>query len=412
MDASVAKPWYAHLWFIPFLCLWVWVIGLKVAFQPLHYTTVDGTYYSQLADRIREGKSFVLDDLRNQTGRSFSPYPPGYPALLAAAGSVTGLSYARAAPILHVFLLGLLALFWRKYAPLWPLALAFCVDHSLELATYPWSECTFTMLLVAFALARTKGNKFLEFLTTASSFLVRFAGISALVVWGVSRIRQKWKPTGNSVKSEFGLMIGFAVWVAFYFCFEWLWYGQLTGGDRYPNSETHWVLFRQLKTELLNQVLLFRDFTGTSAWSFRLGLGVQLALILALFTGQRRTESIHSATVLSRHLLTIGLSYWAFIIPVRWYFYFAEPFDFRLLGPGGILLWLSLFTVYSARYRFRFPKITIGISLALALFLSLPRKEILMHYQEWLWLQKVKPSPKGRIGLIYYAGTGCQQGEN
>ena len=45
---------------------------------------------------------------------------------------------------------------------------------------------------------------------------------------------------------------------------------------------------------------------------------------------------------LSRNLMFAGILYLLFIIALRWFYYFAEFFDNRLLAPGASLLWLGL----------------------------------------------------------------------
>jgi hypothetical protein len=72
-----------------------------------------------------------------------------------------------------------------------------------------------------------------------------------------------------------------------------------------------------------------------------------------------------------------GLFYLAFIIPLRWHYYFAEAFDTRLLGPGACLLLLGL-AVSKEEVLYRQPFfIKIGFLILAALFF-LPIKEILI----------------------------------
>lgn len=401
------KPsrWFFDLWFALFLLGYGCCLYTKITWQPKHYQTVDGKYYEQLADKIRAGKPFVVDGLVNRKQLAFSPYPPGYPVLLALGKSISGFPYEQVAIWLNLILIGMLALFWRHFAPLWVLAVGLCIDSILELSCYTWSEFPFIICLIFIGLISSRisfhlQQKWLFLIFLMAAFLLRFASVFFLLFLGVMVIVSWKRGTKNEMKTLTNLdkrtgtwvwlFLSFSAFVLAYFGLEWLFYGQPTGGDRYPNLESNLQLFHALGLELFNQLSLFKDLTGSSSASLFLGLSFQLFFLgWILSTKKRKMNRIENQS-LSRHFIAIGLCYLIFIVSVRWYFYLAEPFDFRLMSPGGVLLFIGLMIWFSNNYTFRRPKMLLFIFLVLSLFFSLPKKEMILDYQQWFWLENVK----------------------
>jgi hypothetical protein len=96
------------------------------------------------------------------------------------------------------------------------------------------------------------------------------------------------------------------------------------------------------------------------------------------------TDRSSFANLMAFHLLLMGIGYLVFIIPTRWYFYFAESFDLRLLGPGFGLLWLSFFTFFSGKST-KTPILALCFFISFALFFTLPKQLIFETYQEIFW---------------------------
>jgi hypothetical protein len=110
-------------------------------------------------------------------------------------------------------------------------------------------------------------------------------------------------------------------------------------------------LISDLSVELINQVSLFRDFRNSSWISFLAGFVFLILLIYLIVkvplqsdgSGFQAKDEFHAPfmKLLSRNLFLAGIVYVLFMVVIRWYFYFAESFDLRLLGPGACLIWLG-----------------------------------------------------------------------
>ena len=392
---TVPQPngWRRLLILSMLVALWGATLSIKLRFEPAHYQTVDGTNYSLLAAKIAEGKPYLIPGIENQAGKDFSPYPPGFPALLALAKLASNQPFGQAAILLHMVLFFCLALFCRA-VPLSALALVFFSDTAIELATYPWSEFTFVIVLIVMATLASRlrlhlADRPLDFTiagTFCFAFLVRYAAVFVLVLWCLYALTHWWQ--GRPGYKAWAKLVGLGVgWVLLWSALEWYLYGQVTGGDRYLNQESNRTLFHQLTTSLADQVLVFKDLSGSSALSFSLGLGCMIAFLLWAFFGKSPAKKTsETATPLFQELAAMGLLYLLFIIPVRWYFYFAEPFDFRLLGPGAILIFLSVSVWFFGRFRIRFQYLFVVCWIALSIFFSLPKAAIFLQYQTNIWL--------------------------
>jgi hypothetical protein len=138
---------------------------------------------------------------------------------------------------------------------------------------------------------------------------------------------------------------------------------------------------------LFNQLLIFKDWSGSSRPSFTIGvISTIIFLIWLLFSKKKLISSQQNFNALvSNNLILIGACYLAFIIPVRWYFYFAEGFDLRLLGPGTILLFAGFTLKYFNRFELKRRKLFMVLWILFSSFLSLPKKEMYFKFQEKIW---------------------------
>jgi len=389
---------------VPILAFWFVIVFLKLEFDPHHYQTVDGANYEELAADLQKGRPFVLDGNVNRLGRSFSPYPPGYPCLLAIGNTLSHWIPVKLPGffVVHGLLLLLAGFLWCRYLPVWPFCFFLFNDTLLELSCYSWSELSFILSLIFSGLILTKLQfkpswLFLLVLvfSLSLSVFIRYSGVfmAFYLVWlMVSNVRTK--PAFAQFLFAAGLF--FALFLGGLALWEWLVYGQLTGGDRYPNTDTWPALAQALGVEGLNQLVLFKDFTGSSLASFQMGLVALVFIFVFLFWKVKRfskeviAKPSATAPVFARYLMGIGLFYFLFMVPLRWYFYFAESFDFRLLGPGFSIFILGFFLWLSAHFKCRsfWPVVLFLFS---SMFFSVPKKEIYYKYQEWMW---APPKPR------------------
>lgn len=399
-------------WVLVLTFLWMSVTGVKHHFDFPHYQTVDGNYYTELSKDFLHGRQMTISGIRNKEGKSFSPYPPGYPVLLAATDRLQPDPIVPHHIWLHGALFLIVGLVWVRYLPAWPLVLFLFADTVLELGTYNWSEFSFvvSLIMVSVLLARTKTDKsptgyVLLLLALIGSSLIRYAAVFQILLLAVL-IAGHFKKDRTHAARLFWVLAGFGIYLFGFSVWEWLTAGQVTGGDRYPNTDNGAELIHSLLLETGNQLLIFKDFSGSSAFSFRAGMVSMVVVAFFLYRSVRkpaaeeRTEPgdpipsfIKSA---SFHLLLMGMGYLAFIIPTRWYFYFAESYDLRLLGPGFSLIWLAFFVFLSGK-RTKTLWLPLCLYVAFALFFTLPKQPIFDAYQEKFWLRTgpVFPSRQG-----------------
>ena len=362
----------------------------------MHYQTVDGDYYFLLANKIRNGQDFVIEGLKNASGRHFSPYPPGYPLLLNVGVFFENTLQLSAVLCLHFFLIFVLGWIWIvKKLPVISLITICFTDTFMELACNQWSEFSFiiALFLAAIWISEMESKKNLHHPLALSLFfffifLIRYAGIFTIGFI----ILKLWQSFREKAEFKFWLKTGVAlgILVLAWFSFQIWAFGQPTGGDRYANNQTNGLLAFDLLVGIANQILIFKDWSGSSYQSFVLGLIFTVFfLIWALFYSRGKASSFKPKSkfnsLISNNLIYSGLLYFLFIIPLRWYFYFAEGYDFRLLGPGTILILLGFSVRFFIDFQIRKKMLLICLWVMASCFFSLPKKEIYLKFQERIW---------------------------
>lgn len=372
--SSQLSGWW---WPVFIATLWTSVLWIKVDLDPIHFQTVDGSYYRELSEKLFHGKPMVLSTLINSHGKSFSPYPPGFPILLGIVQAIFQSSWEHSAIILHGIMFGLILFIFRKSPAFPPLILMGFSDTSMELACYSWSEFSFfcgLCLLIKFLPTQRKipnwwswiGAGFIAFFC----FFIRYAGVFLLLYFVIQMLRDKNKQN-RIYLAKTALLFLFLVLI--WFGYQWQSTGQLTGGDRYPNTDSNLSLLYSIYLETINQVLLFKNIWGSETILFWLGLAVQILFLWSLFSFPKPDKKIDYRG-LGVDFMLLSLAYFVFILPTRWYFYFAEPFDFRLLGPGFFLLGIGLFSHLNELGKISISKWTLVIWMACAAFFFYPKR--------------------------------------
>jgi hypothetical protein len=388
-------PWRRLFLAILFGLVWISLLATRLYFDSDHYKTVDGAYYIELAQDFASGKPMVLDGLQNKMGNAFSPYPPGYPVGLAFSKMLFPEWAEEFGPslALHGFFMMVLLVVWAFRFPLWPLLVLVFGDTFLELGSSTGTEFAFiwSLILMAMALGTMQlysagPGKWIWPFFWGLSFFFRYAATFSIpwlvVCWG--RFVVKGRPLVRSMAIGFGTALGvfflFGLW-------EWWHFGQITGGDRYPNQDGAEKLGLDLMVELFDQLSWFRDQDGRSSSLFWLGwLAVLILIIFARFAFVRNPDkpSESLGKLVGFQLCGLGISQILCTILVRWYFYFAETFDLRLLGPGFSLVALGGMLL-SAQVFVLKRKLWLAFFLCLAVGFGLPKRPMFIKYQEWFW---------------------------
>ena len=346
-----------RLWIIPLGIMWLVLMAAQNELGFARFRTVDAGFYQELAQDFLSGKPMVLDGLNNQQGNAFSPYPPGYPVLLGISSFVSGSGHWLNHVFLHAILLLILVLVWQNHASLLPLGLVVFSDSALNLSSLGISEFPFLIfsILSVFCLSRLEQRSDWLWqigltLCLCLSFWIRYAGVFFLPVL-LLRYLEIRDISMHKARQLAWVMIYFVLFICILCGSQWLETGLITGGDRYANSDNSLKLIFDLSVELINQVSLFRDFRNSSWISFLAGFVFLILLIFLIVkvplqsdgSGFQAKDEFHAPfmKLLSRNLFLAGIVYVLFMVVIRWYFYFAESFDLRLLGPGACLIWLG-----------------------------------------------------------------------
>lgn len=401
---SARRPLANGLICLMVVLAWAAVVWLRQTLDSSHYQTVDAGYYRELASGLDSGSLPVLEGLLNRHGKAFSPYPYGYPALLWLAGKAGPLP-CQPSLLVHAVCLLLLMRFWVARYPLWPLVFLIFTDTALELGSSTGAEWVWLMLLTGIGMAMdtvcTPAGAWIRGLLAFLAFQIRYATVFLFLLPAFRWISPSSAIGGNGWCSlRAGLIFGIPV--VLQFALEYVVFGQVTGGDRYPNTDTPVSLLYMLGTETLNQLLLFRNLTGSSAISLLAGMVFQMALLGGILLSRRPDAT--PAPESGYGLIRAGMACLLFHIPLRWYYYFAEGYDCRLLGPGFLLLLLGLLCRLAVWYGNPRP-IFIVLFWAGIFFFSVPWKMGYLRFQEKLWLH-TRPVFGIRPGFLHTAGFG------
>jgi hypothetical protein len=393
MNRLIYFWFHTRLWILPVGILWLALLAIQFDAGFIRFETVDAGYYKELAEDFVLGKSMVLDGLRNEKGNAFSPYPPGYPVLLGLFQFLGGSPDWPVHIVLHGILALILVLFWQEHLSLMPLGFLLFTDTALTLGASGISEFSFLIFCVlgVFGLSRLELNnhpkwQILLLISLSAALWIRYAAVFMLPFlvykWFLARKLNPLKANVLVLPLLYTLLFA-----GILFGSQMADSGLPTGGDRYPNQDSVFFLTGNLLTGLLDQVCFFRNFSGSSVWSFLSGLVLSAFFLFFVIRPPVQVEGPapswnderhgNFVFIFSRNLMIAGLFYLAFIIPLRWHYYFAEGFDARLLGPGACLLLLGL-AVSKEEVLFRQPFfIKIGFLILAALFF-LPTREILI----------------------------------
>lgn len=371
-----------------FIATWIALVWIRSDLEPGHYQTIDGTYYQELRDDFLGGRPMVLDGLENKAGKEFSPYPPGFPLLLVVEKQLFS---GGLGPFPNGFLiqvvLALLAifLFFKNGLPPWIPALLLLGDGFLEVSCHTWSEGPFCLLSLVWVLCLANPRWSLWWiLCFVGLFGLRYSAVFflpasvILLLCFPKRQFPAWKAIAT-------VLLVVLTWLAF----ETWRSGLPTGGDRYANGESSKQLLMGLVLGLLNQFSFFRDYTGSPFHPlFMEGLGVQVVFLLLVprITRQAMTGPIQQKPSFPSLFWVVGSIYLVQILVVRWFFYFAEGFDNRLLIPGGFLIWAGILCwIWERGTR---PGFWVFLSFWLAaLFFGLPKTALFLRLQETIWGQ-------------------------
>ncbi len=368
MNYYKGKKWYSILriseycqnkpmavLFIVFLLLAVTILT-NAWFYPDGYTTPDSFNYLRLAKSLVEGEGFdtrlnlALDD----NTQFFASWPVGYPLLIALLALIPGLGVFWASKIFSCIMgIGLLFMFYKWFgSSSWVYGFTLLGASFLEIFSHTWSEVPFLLGLCSFVFTffeyyQSGKQKWLVLLCLSVLwlFLSRYVGgfvffiLGGFFIWkGI--FEKKWD-------TRFILFTSLTLLVCLGYLLNNFWeVGYLTGTSRVANVNGFFPLFADLIEALLKEFAF--PVTRKFSWlSIVLGfLVLQIVLGIVIYrlahSHYKQFDDLKSgdkATVWPFFLLT-GLVYLITIIIIRFTLAF-DPFNFRLLAPGSLLLLMA-----------------------------------------------------------------------
>lgn len=322
----------------------------------------DSTLYLTVARNLVEGHGLTEPQVAG--GRfglaPLSIWPPGYPWLIAMVARATGLPVYWSSKVLGAGLLAGGVLLVRRHfgAAGRVAALPFLFATTLDIFGFTWSEGPFIIAMTAFAIALARYGARPSLTgaaavgaSAAAMFLFRYVGAFAIVLAGLIALADLWR---RGVRQAWPLLAasGLAVLTAG----AWLvrnvvMTGFATGMPRPPAIETSLDLLRQLAAAAVRELALPVAGDGMPLVQVIVLVAAQVILLAVLTHVARRWRS-HPADAAqatgAASFIAVGCAYLAAIVILRFRSAF-DPFDFRLLHPGVLLVMIGVLAWSSGR---------------------------------------------------------------
>jgi hypothetical protein len=251
-------------------------------------------------------------------------------------------------------------------------ALLLANASTLSIFSFSWSEGPFILVMVLFSISMSKvlessettivQHLIIPILLSVMLFEIRYIGIFSVGVILAAAARNLHK----SYKSSISLVAAAVSAAILFFAHIQLNIDRTsfpTGMERIPAPESNldliWDLFRAVMNEVILPVTS-NDF-GKMFW---LGVALQggLFIWLVIFALKRQKDTVRdTAATKARGFLLVGICYLMAIIVRRWRSQF-DPFGFRLINPGILLLFVFLLNYVLLRRNWLMNKVFISLA--------------------------------------------------
>lgn len=332
------------------------------------YLSPDSMNYLALAQNLNLGHGFMVQNEGYAPAglEHFAIWPVGYPLAIHLLSQLTGLSVFMASKLLSALVVTcctcMVAVAGGRLGGV--LALPFAFAANLAIFSFTWSEVTFDFFLVSAAvlLAGIIGGAPKNILVRSALlavccvglFLSRYVGAFAISLLGVSAAAAMWRRDALAVLVNGLLCLAVVAFIWLYLRHNAALTGYSTGMPRIPplDSAGHRLvmLVRALAgSAVLPVVVVDSEFQGIGS---RLFDGVTAIAALAELVGiawlarlisDRCRQPLREIRIdsLALSFLLAGMLYLGAIITLRWFSEF-DPYDFRLLGPGLLLVEIAV----------------------------------------------------------------------
>jgi hypothetical protein len=326
------------------------------------FLTPDSTNYLTLAANLRQGHGFQFagDGRFPAHLHHFAEWPAGYPFLIYLASATTGLSPFISSKLVNMALLltsaTLLAAVFGRKSPVFVLTLAFA--SYIDIFSYTWSEAPFIFLLLSAAvlLARFIGNSgkggLMRSLCLAACclglFLSRYIGAFAILLIAIAALLSVYRRAYAIAVLNAVLLVTVVVVIWLYLHNNALLTRYATGMPRVPPIDSAAARLAILAGALWSETILpLAEFNPAEWLAWLVALAELLGLVAVVWSVRRHYSQWMQAIrvdALSLSFFTVGALYLGAIIGLRWLNQF-DPYNFRLLGPGTLLLVIAVLRV-------------------------------------------------------------------
>ncbi|HKT85872.1 MAG TPA: hypothetical protein VJQ77_07300 [Novosphingobium sp.] len=332
------------------------------------YLSPDSMNYLALAQNLNLGHGFMVqNEGYSPAGPAyFAIWPVGYPLAIHLLSQTTGLSVFVASKLLGALVVtcctSMVAVAGGRLGGV--LALSFAFAANLAIFSFTWSEVTFDFFLVSAAvllagiIGRPEKHLVVRSLLLAACcigmFLSRYVGAFAVSFLGISALAAMWRRDLPAVVINAILCLAVIGFMWLYLRHNADVTGYATGMPRVPplDSAGHRLamMVRALAGSMILPVVVVDfDFQNLGPHLLdRLAVIVAVAQLigitwLAKFILGRYRQPAREIRVdsLTLSLFLAGALYLSAIITLRWFSEF-DPYDFRLLGPGLLLVEIAI----------------------------------------------------------------------
>ena len=370
-------------------------ILLRAYVEATHYCSPDSNFYLKTAENLLNHKGLVRPNnypFSKSTGDVyFAVWPAGYPVLIAGLSFLTKLPVLVSSKLVNLLFLGFTFMLLHKWLGkiAWFPALYFCSFGMLEVYSYTWSESAFLFFVIWLGYILQQNHQqifspgkwqFLPLtLCLVGLFLFRYAGLVYFFLIFGFMLWYGLRKNYRLALHYFAALALSSTFVLAYLFYNYYQTGFYTGGARiFPEQESLSYFFEVLFKGLANQFFLARNyyFYGYTDYLFSALLLAQLVVCgLLIYNRKLLTKPTFDAKATT--LLLLGGFYLVAIIVLRKLSPF-DKFDYRILAPFGMPVFLALFyTVSRHPVFFRKTCKWVVAFMLLSLLMNLPKVYLL-----------------------------------
>lgn len=339
------------------------VILFRISIEETGYLSPDSKAYLGLAQNLKEGNGFYVQNTEDTGRHYFATWPVGYPVLIYLLSEASTLDVFWSSKVLNLLLLGfgflMLRLLSRPYAFL--LASLYGIYTFMEVYSFTWSEAPFLfgLLLLAYSTDQVlQENNFtvnttIIFLTCLTLFLIRYMGAFSFAVPGLLTLYFGYSHRYKAALRVLFATILLALLASAYLYINYTQSGFTTGFDRLADeTEGAGAFLAMLLKGLLNEFLIIRKFRAANQPDYLLYATVVVQMLVMAYSIVKVRKHYNFWQELRNNsfsvtCLCIAVLYLIALLSLRTVSYF-DALDYRLLSPFSFLTLIGLLYTFAS----------------------------------------------------------------